>query len=57
MSDFVLILPSLDSLLNPLGVVGHLGVDPVLALPAAALAKGGDPVYCPPVLLLQQILV
>jgi hypothetical protein len=38
--------------LNPVGKVGHLGIDAVLALPTAALAKGGDTVDSPPIVLL-----
>ena len=40
--------------LYPVGEVGHLGVDAVLALPAAPLPEGGDTVDCPPVILLTQ---
>ena len=47
-------LLQLDSFLNPLGVVGHLGVYPVLPLAAAALSEGGDAVYCPPVVFLTE---
>ena len=40
--------------LYPVGEVGHLGVDAVLALPAAPLPEGGDTVDRPPVILLTQ---
>ena len=44
----------LDGSLHPLGVVGHLGVYPVLALPTAALPEGGDAVDGPPVVFLTE---
>ena len=48
-SRFVLNCP-----FNPVGVVGNFCVDPVLALPSAALAEAGDPVDDPHVVLLAE---
>ncbi len=49
-----ILLLGVDGLLYPGGEVGHLGVDAVLALAAAPLAKRGDPVDRPAIVLLAQ---
>ena len=46
------LLLGLDGALDPPGVVGDLGVDPVLALPTATLTKRSYSVDRPPVVLL-----
>ena len=44
----VALLLLVDGLLYPLTVVGHLGVDAILALLPTALPETGDSVHCPP---------